>query len=122
MPLRDTARDIIATLASRSSSFDFVSEFAEPYSTRVIAEIFDVPHSDRRDFQRWSDDVSRFFGESTGEDVVSDAGTANDAMLALEGYFRELLSKRRAHPGKTHRRGSQRTDDPGSHGHRGQAV
>jgi cytochrome P450 len=93
--LRSSAQALISRIQSRSPSFDFVTEFAEPYSTRVIAEIFDVPHSDREQFQRWSDDVSRFFGESTGNDVAHDAAVANDAIMALEDYFLRLLRVRR---------------------------
>ncbi len=97
--LRESAQSLIADLKKRSSSFDFVSEFAEPFSTRVIAEIFNVPHDDRVQFQRWSDDVSRFFGESTSDDVARDATTANNAILSLEEYFLVLLKERRERPG-----------------------
>jgi cytochrome P450 PksS len=97
--LRKSAKDLIGRIKSRSASFDFVTEFVEPYSTRVIAEIFGVPHSDRLQFQKWSDDVSRFFGESMGEDVAKDATVANDAILALEDYFNALLRVRRDEPG-----------------------
>ena len=97
--LRESARGLIKDIMSRSTDFDFVADFAEPYSTRVIAEIFGVPHQDRVQFQRWSDDVSRFFGESTGSDVARDATIANDAILALETYFLKLLQERREQPG-----------------------
>ena len=97
--LRESARGLIEAIVARSTDFDFVADFAEPYSTRVIAEIFGVPHQDRIQFQRWSDDVSRFFGESTGSDVAKDATVANDAILALEAYFLQLLKERREQPG-----------------------
>ncbi len=97
--LREAAKALIGDIRSRASHFDFVGDFAEPYSTRVIADIFGVPHEDRVRFQRWSDDVSRFFGESTGNDVANDAVVANDAILALEEYFLRLLTLRRETPG-----------------------
>ena len=79
--------------------FDFATEFAEPYSTRVIAGLFDVPEADRIPFQKASDDVSRFFGTTLG-DVKKDAKIANDSILYLEDYFNKLVEKKTQNPGQ----------------------
>lgn len=95
--LEQVTRDTFDALPS-TERLDFATEIAEPLSTRVIAEIFDVPHEDRVQFQAWSDDVSRFFGESMG-DVAEDARIANDGILALEEYFLALATRREQNPG-----------------------
>ena len=91
-------QETIAALP-RSGAWDFATDFAEPLSTRVIAGLFDIPHEDRKDFQRYSDDVSRFFGNSV-ENIEQNAKTANDGILFLEEYFQALLIKCKKKPGK----------------------
>jgi cytochrome P450 PksS len=79
-------------------SFDFATDFAEPYSTRVIAGLFDIPEQDRKKFQKAGDDVSRFFGMTMG-DIEKDARVANEAILFLESYFQRLLIQKLEKPG-----------------------
>lgn len=98
-PLVARITDELLDAAAAKGQFCLVKDFAEPLSTKLIAEIFAVPHADRETFQRWSDDVSRFFGESLSADVAEDARVANAAIKALEDYFLELLAERRRQPG-----------------------
>jgi len=89
--------DIIAGLPKKGQC-DFAIDFSEPLSTRVIADIFDVPFSDRVHFQTCSDDVSRFFGNSVG-DKEQCAIIANNAIKELESYFVRYLKERKKSPG-----------------------
>ena len=73
--------------------FDFCTQVAEPFSTRVIAGLFGVPDSLRESFQKDSDDVSRFFGSTMG-DPVEDAKIANQAICSLEKTFIKLIEQR----------------------------
>ncbi len=96
--------DIVADLPSASldgsqaSAWDFATDFAEPLSTRVIADLFAVPFEDRVFFQKTSDDVSRFFGNAAS-DVKHSAIEANNGIIALEKYFYTLLQARQVNPG-----------------------
>lgn len=98
-PMLLAVTDATLSALEDRETFDFAAEIAEPLSTRVIAEIFGVPHEDRVQFQAWSDDVSRFFGESLGEDIEQDARAANAGVRALEQYFCDLARERRRAPG-----------------------
>jgi cytochrome P450 len=82
-----------------NKSFDFATDFAEPYSTRVIAGLFDIPEKDREQFQKAGDDVSRFFGMTMG-DIEKDALIANEAILYLESYFKKLVEEKTTNPGR----------------------
>ena len=77
---------------------DFVADFAQPLPAMVIAEMFGIPPDDREHFQRWADDVIRFFGGTFGN-VEEDARRANDGAVNLEGYFLHLMAQRRCDPG-----------------------
>ena len=77
---------------------DAIADFAQPLPAVVIAELFGIPVADREKFQKWSDDVAKFFGGTHG-DPATDARAANDSSLALEEYFLALIEKRRAAPG-----------------------
>ncbi|MCB0420765.1 MAG: cytochrome P450 [Bdellovibrionales bacterium] len=91
--LKETISEI-----SDKKEWDFATEFAEPFSTRVIAGLFGVPEADRSAFQKASDDVSRFFGTTMG-DIEHDALIANQAILFLENYFYRLVDKKTEEPG-----------------------
>jgi cytochrome P450 len=77
---------------------DFVADFAQPLPAMVIAEMFGIPSEDCAQFQRWSDDVVRFFGGTFG-DVMEDARQANEGAVNLERYFLRLMAQRRREPG-----------------------
>lgn len=98
-PIIDDALEETLKQLRKKDKFDFATEFAEPFSTRVIAGLFDVPDNDREAFQQASDEVSRFFGTTLG-DVERDAKIANDAILYLEKYFITLVEDKKKKPGQ----------------------
>lgn len=67
---------------------DLVTAYAVPLPMAVICELLGVPIVDREAFARWS------------TTLVDDgpAQAKHEAMLALEGYLRELVAARRAEP------------------------
>lgn len=77
---------------------DAIADFAQPLPAVAIAELFGIPQGDREMFQKWSDDVAKFFGGTHGDPAV-DGKAANDSDLALEDYFLRLIEKRKASPG-----------------------
>lgn len=81
-----------------SGRLELVSDFAQPLPALVIAEMFGIAEADRDDFQRWSDDISKFWGGSFG-DIEEDGRRANEGMVRLEQHFLSLINDRRQHPG-----------------------
>jgi cytochrome P450 PksS len=77
---------------------DLVSDFAQPLPALVIAEMFGIAEEDRDNFQRWSDDISKFWGGTFG-DIEEDGRRANEAMVRLEQHFLNLITMRRQQPG-----------------------
>ena len=81
-----------------SGRMDAIADFAQPLPAVAIAELFGIPAADRDMFQKWSDDVAKFFGGTHG-DPAADGRAANDGMRALEDYFLRLIGQRRTDPG-----------------------
>jgi len=77
---------------------DLVSDFAQPLPALVIAEMFGIADEDRDSFQRWSDDISKFWGGTFGN-IEEDGRRANEAMVRLEQHFLNLIAMRRREPG-----------------------
>ena len=98
--LRPRIQHVVDTLldhALAKSEVEFMTEFANPLPVRVIAEMLGIPIEDQRDFQRWSDDLADFFGNSTG--TVESGRRAQNSLISLTEYFRALLPDRRQHKG-----------------------
>jgi len=83
--------------AAGKSEIEFMAEFANPLPVRVIAEMLGIPAADQRAFQIWSDDLASFFGNATSP--VETARRAQNSLIRLTEYFRDLLPERRAHKG-----------------------
>lgn len=76
---------------------DFIDGFARQLPARVIAGMLGVDKPDRSDFIAWSDDVAAFVGSPAP--TMEIALRAQDSLVALNDYFRELLPERRRNPG-----------------------
>jgi cytochrome P450 len=77
---------------------DANTDLAQPLPALTIAELFGIPKSDRDLFQKWSDAAAFFLGGNL-TDPPREAKAANDAMLALEAYFLNLIKQRQGKPG-----------------------
>jgi cytochrome P450 len=84
--------------AQQAGRMDAVADFAQPLPALAIAELFDIPKTDRDLFQKWSDRAAKFFGGNL-TDPETEAKAANDGVLALEGYFLNMIKHRRDKPG-----------------------
>ena len=91
------AEELLDRVAGRGG-MDLVADLAAPLPATMIADLFGIPREDRARFQRWSDDMARFFG-GTARDPERDARLANDGAVAMEAYFRDLMASRRGRPG-----------------------
>lgn len=78
--IAELVHDLIDAIEGRrGTEVDFVSAFAAPLPTTVIAEIMGVPVEDMKDFRRWSDGI-----------IVGD----QTATRELASYFRRLIEER----------------------------
>jgi cytochrome P450 len=77
-------------------SMDLVSELASPLPAIVIAEMLGVPAADRDRFVGWSDDITMIvFGAL---DVTDRHERAQQGIIGLSAYLRDLITARRAAP------------------------
>jgi cytochrome P450 len=91
---RRLAAELIDAFAGRGRC-EFVSEFAEPYSARVLCRLVGLDEARWRDLSHWSTDIGLAFGVTIARDRDRiEAGLEN--MYGLAG---ELIAERRATPG-----------------------
>ena len=90
---RDLANELIDGFAPRGRC-EFVSEFAEPYATRVICRLLGLPESEWETFARWSATI----GLGLSVTIARDLPRIEAALEGLFGYADELIADRKADP------------------------
>lgn len=93
-PITGIARSLLAEAAGRPS-FDLLSDFAEPYSVRVIAALLGAPtdHSDQ--LVAWSHAIVKMYELHVN---LEQAAAAVTAARDFDAWTRELIARRRAAP------------------------
>ncbi len=89
---RNAAVELLERGAAQAN-FDFVDDFAMPFSTRVAAEVIGVPSSDMPSMLSW---MQRFFGHDPDAGSMTPDGIA--ALEEVNRYGAELTRERRRHP------------------------
>jgi len=79
-----------------TGQMDIIRDFAYLLPVTVIAEILGLPAEDQKDFKRWSDDIVGFI--SSGRGLVDLALRAQQSMMELTSYNRDIIAERRRHP------------------------
>ncbi len=74
---------------------EFMSAFSEPYATRVICALFNLPHDEWRELAT----VAAEMGLALGVTYKLDEETVNRATDHLFDYSRRLIAERRRNPG-----------------------
>jgi len=90
--LLDRVGEAVARVVERTEltgEVDLIEEFAYPLPINVIAELFDVPESDRPQFQEWSHGIAR------GMDRFYSGGDASQGLQQMGVYFYQLLQGRK---------------------------
>jgi cytochrome P450 len=94
-----TLADRIARLANElidrfagAGATNLVSEYTQPLSTTVIAELLGIPADDHSDFRRWTTEVS------LGAVTFEEGEAVPEAPLQMAGYFAGMIERRRADP------------------------
>ncbi|MCJ8346077.1 cytochrome P450, partial [bacterium] len=77
-----------------ANSIDFVETISQKLPSLILADLFCIPQSDRKDFYRWSNCMTTFFGGGTSYEN-KDGILVNQAAHSLKSYFKELLAKRK---------------------------
>ncbi|MGI9155454.1 MAG: cytochrome P450 [Marmoricola sp.] len=73
---------------------ELVSQFAEPYSSRIICVLLGLPEDAWPEVAHWADDL----GKSFGINVKADLPLIEGALDGLHGYLDEVVADRMAHP------------------------
>ncbi len=87
------ADDLIDAFAPRGE-VEFVSEFAEPYASRIICLLLGLPESDWQRVAHWADDLGRSFGVN----VAADVPVIERALDELREHLEDVVADRLAHP------------------------
>jgi cytochrome P450 len=75
-------------------SVEFVSEFAEPYASRIICVLLGLPEDDWPQVAHWADDL----GKSFGINVAADLPRIEAALEGLHQHLAGVVESRRTHP------------------------
>ncbi|MBD8870810.1 cytochrome P450 [Nocardioides donggukensis] len=73
---------------------EFVSEFAEPYASRIICVLLGLPEEDWPQVAHWADDLGRSFGIS----VAADLPRIEAALDGLHRHLDAVVTDRQATP------------------------
>ncbi len=87
------AHELIDAFAARGS-VELISEFAEPYSARIICVLLGLDEADWHQVARWADDR----GASFSIDVGNQVPRIEAAIAGLSGYLDEVVADRRRTP------------------------
>lgn len=89
--VQQKADELLDSLAAGGGPVDLHEKFSKPLTSAVIAELLDVPYSERDLFQRAAEAL--FSGRTDVEDLDA-------ASFPLFQYVHELVVKRRSEPGE----------------------
>ncbi|REJ06404.1 cytochrome P450 [Microbacterium bovistercoris] len=87
------ANELIDAFAGRGE-VEFVSEFAEPYASRILCLLLGLPDDEWPQVAHWGDDL----GKSFGINVRHDLPRIEVALEGLTGYIEEVIADRMANP------------------------
>jgi cytochrome P450 len=97
VPAIEQRVDALLDAADACAGFDFMQVLARPLPADVMAMLMGIPESDRGDFIAWSDDLAAFIGATAPS--LAQARQAQTSLLAMSGYFEQLVLQRRVAPG-----------------------
>ena len=89
--------DDVADAACAGSPVDLMSLYAEPLPVQVIAELLGIPESDWHLLRPWSNAIVKMYEYAV---TPSQKATAEQAASDFVHYLRELVTRRRTHPGE----------------------
>jgi cytochrome P450 len=87
------ADELVDGFAGRGE-VEFVSEFAEPYSARILCLLIGLPEESWRQVAHWADDLGKSFGIRVKEDLPR----IEAALAGLYGYVDAVIEERSRDP------------------------
>ncbi|WP_340536983.1 cytochrome P450 [Nocardioides sp. GXZ039] len=87
------ANELIDGFAPRGE-VEFISEFAEPYASRILCLLLGLPDSHWERVAHWADDLGKSFGIA----IKSDLPRIEAALEGLTGYVEEVIADRLVAP------------------------
>jgi cytochrome P450 len=93
---RPAMRRFLEQLLPQSDRCEFISEFAKPYPSLVIAEVMGAPSADAPRLHHWSNWIQRQFD---AQSLLSERQLIEEAVAEFYEYEDELISDRRDRPG-----------------------
>ena len=87
------ANELIDSFAGRGE-VEFVSEFAEPYASRILCLLLGLPDDEWPQVAHWADDL----GKSFGINVRHDLPRIEAALEGLSGYIEKVVADRAVNP------------------------
>ncbi len=87
--------DELLNQVQANGRMDVIRDLAFPLPSTVIAEMLGVPSEDREQFRRWSSDIIGISGMIIDPER---AVRAQNSILALMEYFRQIVAQRRKSP------------------------
>jgi cytochrome P450 len=92
--VRERCVEVIAQFAGQGHC-DFLRDFAWRFPTTIFMDLMGLPLEGQEQFLDWEHQILH---PSAGDDPEQSQSRAFDAMLAVMGYFTELIEEKRAHP------------------------
>jgi cytochrome P450 len=86
--------DELLAATETEGSVEFVGDFAYPLTAIVIARMLGVPSGWRKQFMKWSDDLTAYSGTGRAAPAVAEAASRSAAELTA--LFKQLVEERRA--------------------------
>jgi cytochrome P450 len=93
--IRELADRLLDQAEARGPEFDLINAFAFPLPIAVICHLLGVPAADEASFRDWGHDVAASLEPQT---TRAARHSSQAAELALTGYLRDLVARRRAEP------------------------
>lgn len=90
---QELANNLVDGFAARGR-VEFVSEFAEPYASRILCLLLGLPDDEWPQVAHWADDL----GKSFGINVRQDLPRIEAALEGLTGYIDVVIADRSVHP------------------------
>ncbi|MEA3510072.1 MAG: cytochrome P450 [Actinomycetota bacterium] len=87
--------DRLLSDALATGQFDLLSDFAQPFSIHVIAELLGAPIEDWPRYLEWSHRIVKMYELDTTDDQAASAVRASDEFAS---WCRDLIAERRARP------------------------
>lgn len=94
--IQEIAEELLDQLDDKESSFDLISQYAEPLPVRIIAELLGFPRDEEHLLRPWSQAIVKMYEVSPSESAQREA---QQAATEFSKYVHDLMVVRKANPG-----------------------